>query len=233
MSNPPLVPIRQREAIVEAIARDRVVVLPGDGAYQLAVRLDRPAARLALSLLAPRFVDPAGPAGPAAGQVAGCPRLLVASLAQAKSLADEWSDEVQRLTLRMWPGPLALIVSLTREAEEDLGHQAVAEMVMPKSRSLRQVVEAQGPLLSVPLYGLDGQPLTRVSDAVARFMAEDVELVAEDASRRGLPPTVVDARLSPPVVRLTGALPDAYVDAVLMMSVRRRRWGRRGGGPRP
>jgi tRNA A37 threonylcarbamoyladenosine synthetase subunit TsaC/SUA5/YrdC len=95
------------------------------------------------------------------------------------------------------------------------------------------VVEAQGPLLSVPLYGLDGQPLTKAADAAARFMAEDVELIAEDASRTGLPPTVVDARVSPPVVRQIGALPSAYVDAVLMMSIRRRRWGRRSSGPRP
>jgi hypothetical protein len=48
-------------------------------------------------------------------------------------------------------------------------------------------------------------------------------LVLDGGRCEGPGPTVVDCRVSPPVVRRVGELPEAYVDAVLLMAARRRR----------
>ena len=59
--------------------------------------------------------------------------------------------------------------------------------------------------------------------ATAMAAGSGLALVLDGGTRQGPGPTVVDCRVSPPVVRQVGALPESYIDAVLLLAAQRRK----------
>ena len=209
MSGPRVVGPHQRDVLQAAVAAGRVIAVPGDGGYHLAVGCADPAALVRLSALftgvdhdAPRHV-------------------VVGHHDQAAALTSMWSNEARLLTDRMWPGPLAVIVP---------GDEGPVCVTMPAARSLRLLCRHAGPLAVMALRRSDGQPIVTADDVQARWTDQEVALILNGGTCRGPGPTVVDCTVSPPAVRRVGALPESFVDATFMMGRRRRGWfGRRRG----
>jgi L-threonylcarbamoyladenylate synthase len=214
MSPVEVIGLHQRDRLRGALRDDGVVVIPHFGGYKLAALLDRAAAvRLLL--------DIAGP--PAEGNDLTC---VVGRQQQAMSLTSDWDIGAQRLTERMWPGPLTIVVLAAEHVVAAVGdHDDELRLANASTGSVRTVCDEVGPLLTVDLVGVHGGPIETADEAVTRCGTAPVALVVNGRRCDGPGPTVVDCTRTPPVVRRVGMLPESYVDGVMMMAAfQRRRW---------
>src|SRR6516165_1014176 len=89
----------------QALEEGTIVALPAVGGYCLAVQVGAPGAEARLASLA---ADPDGP------------HYAVGHRDEVRALTSGWSDEVERLLERCWPGPVD--VFLPRAAAADTGN---------------------------------------------------------------------------------------------------------------
>jgi L-threonylcarbamoyladenylate synthase len=147
-----------------------------------------------------------------------------------RALTSAWSDELNRLLERCWPGPVEVFVPRSGarpydadagpyDVEEDTGAWAVT-VGMPDGRALRKLCREHGPWRTVPLR------LTEAREVAHAFDGGDVACVVDGGQREGEPPTLVDATVTPVRVLREGALPGNFIDATMAMSTRRRWFSR-------
>jgi tRNA A37 threonylcarbamoyladenosine synthetase subunit TsaC/SUA5/YrdC len=212
-AHPPLVGARSR-AVVEALAAGAIVGVPGVGGYCLAVRTGSLEGEARLVELA---ADPDGP------------HYAVGRIEDVRPLTSEWTDEMQTLLERCWPGPVEVFVprgtgSTTPDGLHENGapQRAWAVVVgMPDGRALRQLCREQGPWRTVPLR------FTEPGEVAQAFGAEDVAVVVDGGSCQGLPPTIVDATAKPIRFMREGLLPASFIQGTMMMSARRKLFSRK------
>lgn len=221
-----------------ALAEGAVVAVPGVGGYCLAVQVGTPGAEARLEALA---ADPDGP------------HYAVGHRDDVRTLTSGWTDEVERLLERCWPGPVDVFLprastGLTGEvpvvrADEPAGDDELrtgevrvvpedadasgwaVTVGMPEGRALRRLCKEHGPWRTIPLTYNEA---TQVANA---FDAADVALVVDGGRREGETPTLVDATVSPVRVLREGALPSNFIDATMAMGTRKRLFGRSRSKP--
>jgi L-threonylcarbamoyladenylate synthase len=198
MTGPPLVRAGTA-ALGDALNDGRVIAVPGVGGYQLAARHGAPGVTALLALAA-------------AGDHA-VPFVAIGRIAQAGDVTSDWSEVIRRVAIRFWPGPLVLIVGET---------DGSVRITMPTGRALRVLCRRNGPLVMVAAHGADGRPLTDPERVRSAFNATEVALVVDGGTREGPGPSVLDCRVTPPVVFEVGALPRTYIEAALIVGGRRR-----------
>ena len=228
-AHPPLVAARSA-AVVEALAAGAIVAVPGVGGYSLAVRTGSSEGEARLAELA---ADPDGP------------HYAVGRIEDVRTLTSAWTDEMQTLLERCWPGPVEVFVpkavstngsgpevegngstpSGARQDDSDDGAPQrgpwAVVVGMPDGRALRQLCREQGPWRTVPLR------FTEAQEVAQAFRAEDVAVVVDGGSRQGLAPTVVDATVKPIRFMHEGLLPASFIQGTMMMSARRKLFSRK------
>jgi tRNA A37 threonylcarbamoyladenosine synthetase subunit TsaC/SUA5/YrdC len=230
--SPPVVVLGDAQ-IGTALAGGAVVAVPGVGGYCLAVQVGTPGAEARLEALA---ADPDGP------------HYAVGHRDDVRALTSGWTDEIERLLERCWPGPMDVFLpraatGLTGEVPvvrgdepgeedelrtgevrvepEDADASGWAVTVgMPEGRALRRLCKEHGPWRTIPLTYNEA---TQVANA---FDVADVALVVDGGRCDGEMPTLVDATLSPVRVLREGALPSNFIDATMAMGARKRLFGR-------
>ena len=230
-AHPPLVSARSA-AVAEALAAGDIVAVPGVGGYSLAVRTGSSEGEARLVELA---ADPDGP------------HYAVGRIEDVRTLTSGWTDEMQTLLERCWPGPVEVFVPravptngsgpdvegngttapgrLQDDSDDDaLQRGAWAVVVgMPDGRALRQLCREHGPWRTVPLRFTEAEEVARA------FRAEDVAVVVDGGPRQGLAPTVVDATVKPIRFMREGLLPASFIQGTMMMSARRKLFSRKKG----
>ncbi len=208
---PRLVGPHEGPALADALDAGRLVALPWVGGYCLAAREDIPAAEARLAAL---VADPEGP------------HFAVGEVDAAQRLTSGWTDELDKLLQRVWPGPLEVFVSRAghppgedRDGAGTAGWAAV--LGMPESRAVRRLCREHGPWRIVPLVIDDAREVAQAFDAA------DVPLVVDGGRREGPRPTLVDATVKPMRVLREGALPAHFVEGAMAMANRRLRLFRR------
>ena len=202
----------------QALEEGTVVALPAVGGYCLAVQVGAPGAEARLASLA---ADPDGP------------HYAVGHRDEVRTLTSGWTDEVERLLERCWPGPVDVFlpramadasdgadVGDADEGEPNHGGWAVT-VGMPDGRALRRLCKEHGPWRTVPLN------FNEAIEVARQFDVHDVALVVDGGRREGELPTLVDATVSPIRVLREGALPANFIDATMAMGARKRWFGRR------
>lgn len=212
-TNPPVVQAGAAE-VTTALASGAVVAVPAVGGYSLAVQVGANDAETRLEAL---VADPDGP------------HYAVGHRNDVRALTSGWSDEVERLLERCWPG--AVDVFLPRAAigaeepasprqaganEPATGGWAVT-VGMPERRAIRRLCKEHGPWRTIPLT------FNEPSEVAHAFDVADVALVVDGGRCEGQPPTLVDATVTPVRVLRDGALPSEFVDATMAMG-NRKRW---------
>ena len=208
---PRLVGPHEGSVLAGALDAGLLVALPWVGGYCLAAREGVPAAEARLGAL---VADPEGP------------HFAVGELAAARRLTSGWSDELDKLLQRVWPGPLEVFVPRAGhppgEDRDGTGTGGWAAVVgMPESRAIRRLCREHGPWRTVPLVIDDPREVAQAFDAA------DVPLVVDGGRRDGPPPTLVDATVTPFRVLREGALPANFVEGAMAMANRRLRLFRR------
>ncbi len=221
-SHPPLVGMNADE-VASALGDGTVVGLPAVGGYCLVVQAGAPGAEARLEALA---ADPDGP------------HYAVGNVEEVRALTSGWSDEIERLLERCWPGPVDVFlpravsgahdeadVADAAAGENDHGGWAVT-VGMPDGRALRRLCKQHGPWRTIPLNFNEAAEVARAFDVA------DVALVVDGGRREGEQPTLVDATVSPVRVLREGALPGNFIDASMAMSTKKRWFSRakRGEG---
>lgn len=213
--HPPLVRARDADSIAPALEDGAIVALPSVGGYILAVHAGRHEAEERLDAL---VADPDGPHYQAANGQA------------VRALTSGWTEEIERLLERCWPGPLELFLpragASAPEDGEPPGQPGGWAMVVgtPDGRVLRRLCRQHGPWRTAPLVYAD-------ADEVAHaFDARDVACVLDGGRREGPLPTQVDATVSPLRIFREGALPASFVEGAVLMNARRRLRGFRRRG---
>jgi tRNA A37 threonylcarbamoyladenosine synthetase subunit TsaC/SUA5/YrdC len=216
VEEPPVVDSGAAE-IGHALAGGAVVAVPAVGGYCLAVQVDAPGAEARLKALA---ADPDGP------------HYAVGQRSDVQGLTSGWSNEVDTLLERCWPGPVDVFLPRSDGSDEEAvrlfdqeddtpTHSWAVTVSMPDGRALRRLCKEYGPWRTVPLAFNDA------SEVAHAFDAADVALVVDGGRREGETPTLVDATVSPVRVLREGALPSNFIDASMAMSARRKFFSRK------
>lgn len=197
--------------VSDALAAGSIIAVPAVGGYSLAVRVGSPDAKARLVEL---VADPDGP------------HYAVGHTDDVRQLTSGWTDELGRLLERCWPGPVEVFLPWVEKPAVGLDGAGVepgvwaAVVGMPDGRALRRLCREQGPWRTVPLSFSGPDEVSRAFDRV------DVALVVDGGRRDGVPPTLVDATVSPIRVLREGALPASFIEGTMLMSTRRRLFGR-------
>ena len=193
-------------AVADALAAGAIVAVPGAGSYNLVVCIWSPDGEARLDAL---VADPEGP------------HYAVGHRDTLRLQTSRWSDELSRLLERCWPGPLEVLLPWAAAGaphapggSDERARMAVVSM--PESRALRRLCRERGPWRMVPLHYNEATEVARAYDV------SDVAFVIDGGRREGLRPTIVDATTSPLRVTCEGALPQSFIEASLLMSMRRR-----------
>jgi tRNA threonylcarbamoyl adenosine modification protein (Sua5/YciO/YrdC/YwlC family) len=186
-----------RDVAVAALAAGHVVAIPTDTVYGLAVGATVQGATDRLFALKgrPRHVPLA---------------VLVADTEQAWSIVDPgWPaacEQARRLATRYWPGALTLVVPRAPGWTADLGEDGGTVGVRcPDHEWVRTLCRQAGPLATTSA-NLHGGPTPFTAAEVAALLGSAVAVVVDGGRCAGLPSTVVDATVDPPLLLRRGAL---------------------------
>lgn len=177
LTTPELSSEQEREA-ASLLFDGALVIYPTDTLYAIGCRALDGAAVLHLRRAKGREADKALP-------------VIVADVAQARTIAASWPAAAQRLAEVFWPGPLTLVVPAGSKLPHELlaGASSVA-MRAPASRLARTLARAAGPLVSTSANLAGEPPCATVDSAAAAFplatLAFDVGPLSGD------PSTIVD-----------------------------------------
>jgi tRNA A37 threonylcarbamoyladenosine synthetase subunit TsaC/SUA5/YrdC len=206
--HPPLVRARDADSIAPALERGAIVALPSVGGYVLAVHAGHREAEARLDAL---VADPDGPHYQAANSDA------------VRALTSGWTEEIEQLLARCWPGPLELFLPRADAVAPDSDAETAGQpggwalvVGTPDGRVLRRLCREHGPWRTAPLAYADA------GEVVQAFDAGDVACVVDGGRREGPLPTQVDATVSPLRIFREGALPASFVEGAVLMNARRK-----------
>lgn len=177
------------------IAGGGVVVYPTDTFYGVAVDPCSPAAVEAVFALKGRDASQAIP-------------LIASSLDQVEAFCGPLAAGSRRLAEACWPGPLSLIATAPPQIAPAVhaGRGSIAIRV-PAQETARALAEACGRPITASSANVSGQSPAREVGAVGEWLADPRVLVIDGGpTPGGLPSTLVDARVSPPVLVREGAV---------------------------
>jgi L-threonylcarbamoyladenylate synthase len=133
--------------------------------------------------------------------------LLIARAEDLATVAAQVPDIAWRLADRFWPGPVTLVVPKAEAVLDVLtgGGNSVAVRV-PAHEVALQLIRALGTALAATSANLSGQPEAVSAEAVYEALGARVGLLL-DGGRcpGGVPSTVVDVTVDPPLIRRRGA----------------------------
>lgn len=183
----------QFDAVVGALRAGRVVAIPTDTVYGLAVDPAAPGATARLFALKGR---------PADVPVA----VLVSDAEQAARLADPVPASARDLMRDHWPGPLTLVLPRRTGVDLDLGHPPTTVGIRcPDEPLVRRIAAAVGPLATTSA-NRHGEPTPPTAAEVAALFGDGVAVVVDGGPRPGAASTVVDCTGPEPVVLRQGRL---------------------------
>jgi L-threonylcarbamoyladenylate synthase len=172
-----LTPDRELE-VAARLREGALVIYPTDTLYAIGCRAMDGAAVARLREAKGREADKALP-------------VIVADVAQARSLAARWPEEAQRLADAFWPGPLTMVLAAVSSLPYELlaGASTIAVRV-PASEVARALARLSGPLVSTSANLAGEAPCVTMDLAAAAFPQA---IVAFDVGPLdGAPSTIVD-----------------------------------------
>ena len=186
-----------------ALLEGAVIAVPTDTVYGLAARIAPGSGIETIFSIKGRSHD------------AGLP-VLASSAKDARNLSTNWTRVAKSLAARYWPGPLTLVVDADPAWAHLLGGDGVSVgLRVPKHRGLRKLLAATGPL-AVTSANRSGEVAAKdAAEVSAIFSSDEVAVVLDGGPGEGVASSVVDCRVTPPVILREGALTRTWIEAAL------------------
>lgn len=192
-----------REAAQKALASGRLVAIPTDTVYVLAVDPFVPGAADRLFELVERPREQDLP-------------VLVASVWQALNLSTAVPESSRKVMDRCWPGPLTLVLPRDPEVAADLGDDDLTIGVRMSDHPVPLVLCRDVGPLAVATASATGEPDFETAEEVAdEFDEDEVPVVLDGGRCAGLPATVVDGTGDDLHLIREGRLPWAAIQAAI------------------
>ncbi|HWP31962.1 MAG TPA: L-threonylcarbamoyladenylate synthase [Fimbriimonadales bacterium] len=147
--------------------------------------------------------------------------LLVADIAQARSLAREWSALAQKLAEEFWPGPLTIVVPKKENVPDIVtgGRDTVGLRVPRHPITMRLIELAQTPL-AAPSANRSGEPPPDTAEDVVRQLGIAPAFVVDCGKCAiGTASSVLDLSVHPPKLLREGALKREVLEKVCEMKL--------------
>lgn len=165
---------------VELLQNDEVVAIPTETVYGLAAKIDSEAAvKKIFSTKERPFFDPL--------------IVHVSSVAEAKALTIEWTDEVSELANAFWPGPLTLVLKKSEKVSDVItsGLPRVG-IRMPNHKIAIEIISRVGTPLAAPSANKFGKTSpTKSAHVESEFEKENVSVVEGGECDVGIESTVL------------------------------------------
>jgi L-threonylcarbamoyladenylate synthase len=187
--------------VVAAVEAGRLVVIPTDTVYGVAVKLDAPGGIAAIFRVKGRPEQKPIP-------------VLAANVRQLEAIVT-LDDRARCLVDEFWPGPLTLVLPRAQGFIVDLGDRGAKGVAVrvPNRQTTLDLLEATGPLAVTSANRSGEPPAVTVTEARAA-LGSQIEVYYDDGPVGGLPSTVVSLVDDVKVLR-TGPINDGSLHACL------------------
>lgn len=143
--------------------------------------------------------------------------LLLADADQLPKVASV-SEAIQPLVRRFWPGGLTLVLprAAPAQGDEQAGADTTVGVRVPALPLARDLIQAAGGFLPVTSANRSGELPAHTAGEVLRQLGGRIELILDGGRcRGGVPSTVLDCTVWPPVVLRSGAVAEGEIRSVL------------------
>lgn len=150
------------------------------------------------------------------GRNTGHPVALLLSDAERLTDVAVLPETAHPLVRRFWPGGLTLVLLKTKAVIEEVSPGPTVGVRVPNLPLARDLIRVAGGVLAVTSANRSGEPAALNVNEVLEQLGGRIELVI-DGGRcpGGIPSTVLDCTVWPPVLLRHGAIPEAKIHAAL------------------
>lgn len=133
--------------------------------------------------------------------------LLLADVSFVPQVTDSRNEVAEALGRAFWPGALTLVLPSAANLPAELsGGQTIAVRV-PDHDGLRGMIAQCGGAIAATSANTSGMPDAQNAEEAAEYFADKVELIIDGGQAKGgVPSTVVNCTVTPPVVLREGAI---------------------------
>lgn len=133
--------------------------------------------------------------------------VLLGDANQADQVAKAFPPFAQRIAEKYWPGGLTVIVEKKAGLPENLTSNDTVGLRIPDHDFARALMRLTGPLATTSANHTGEPPAQKVEDFYAE-LGDKLDLVIDDGPvKGGVPSTVINCAVEPPVVLREGAIP--------------------------
>ena len=178
----------------QAVVEGELVVFPTDTVYGVACDPYNPAAIEKLFAAKGRVREKAIP-------------LLLADAKYVRGVSSGLPATALRLGQAFWPGALTVVVPRRVDLPPNLSAGDTVAVRVPGHDELRQFLETCGGALAATSANLSGQPDALTAEQAAAYLGKSVRVMVDGGTAPGgVPSTVVNCAVDPPVVLREGAI---------------------------
>lgn len=124
--------------------------------------------------------------------------------------------QFRRLLTHFWPGGLTLVLPKTRIVPDEISASPTVAVRVPDLPLTRDVIREAGGVLAVTSANISGQPNAITAQEVEEQLGRRIDLILDGGlCRGGVPSSVLDCTVSPPLLLRHGAVPAAALRAVI------------------
>ncbi|MCR4405446.1 MAG: L-threonylcarbamoyladenylate synthase [Anaerolineae bacterium] len=179
---------------LDILRQGGVIAFPTDTVYGVGAHAFQPEAVESLYVVKGRPAEKAIP-------------LLIASADDLFLVAAEVPEAVYRLAARFWPGGLTLVVPRHPCVPEAVSPGPTVAVRVPDHRCPLALIAALGAPLAATSANLSGQPSPATAEQVLVQLGDRIALILDGGPcPGGVPSTVVDVTVDPPVILRHGAI---------------------------
>lgn len=122
----------------------------------------------------------------------------------------------RQLPERFWPGALTLVLSKKASVSDVVSHRPTVAVRVPDLRLARDLIRSAGGVLAVTSANLSGASSPVTAQQVERQLGGRISLILDGGPcQEGVPSTILDCSVSPPVLLRRGTISEADLRAVV------------------
>jgi L-threonylcarbamoyladenylate synthase len=131
--------------------------------------------------------------------------IIVPTAAEVPRYCETWPPQAAALAEAYWPGPLTLIVRARMTFPKNLlGPYDTIALRVPGESDAADILRLFGKPLTATSCNRHGEPPTVTSRQTLETFEKKIDFIVPGSCPGGLPSTIVDTTVSPPVIRRRG-----------------------------
>ena len=141
--------------------------------------------------------------------------LLLSDASQLSRVAT-LPSRFRRLSARFWPGGLTLVLLKTEIVPDTISASPTVAVRVPDPPFTRDLIREAGGVLAATSANISGQPSPITAKEVEEQLGDWIDLILDGGPcRGGVPSSILDCTISPPLLLRHGAIPEAALCAAI------------------